>query len=157
MIIRTETISLRSMLSDLLPIAKTTIWIIKIKDSGFGSGRLLDDLFAYVFNDNNCRVILLGDSAQLPPIGTALSPALDEAYLQAYGMKVYSCELSEVVRQDADSGILYNATMLRKMMSDKNIEFPQIKTTGFPEIHSITGAELIEEIENSWDDVWNID
>lgn len=138
---------------------KNTIFIVdeasmignnQVADSGFGSGRLLDDLFAYVFNDNNCRVILLGDSAQLPPIGTALSPALDEAYLQAYGLKVYSCELSEVVRQDANSGILFNATELRKMLTDRNIDFPKLRTSGFPEIHTITGAELIEEIESSY-------
>ena len=119
-------------------------------ENAFGSGRLLDDLFAYAFNDNNCRVILLGDSAQLPPVGTALSPALDEAYLRAYGLKVYSCELSEVVRQDADSGILFNATQLRKMMTDGNFNYPKLKHKDFPEIESITGAELIEEIENSY-------
>lgn len=119
-------------------------------ENAFGSGRLLDDLLAYVFNDNNCRLILLGDSAQLPPIGTVISPALDENYLSAYGMTVFSCELSEVVRQDADSGILFNATQLRKMMTDGNFNFPKLKYKGFPEIQSITGAELIDEIENSY-------
>ena len=112
-------------------------------ESAFGSGRLLDDLLAYVFNDNNCRLILLGDSAQLPPIGTVISPALDENYLSAYGMTVFSCKLSEVVRQDADSGILFNATQLRNMMTDGNFNFPKLKCKGFPEIQSITGAELI--------------
>lgn len=120
------------------------------QESSFGTGRLLDDLLSYVFNDNNCRLILLGDSAQLPPIGTVISPALDESYLQAYGTKVYSYELSEVVRQDADSGILFNATRLRTMMTDKVFDFPKIKTSDFPEIHSITGAELIDEIESSY-------
>ena len=119
-------------------------------ENAFGSGRLLDDLLAFVFNDNNCRLILLGDSAQLPPIGTSISPALDEYYLRAYGLTVYSHELSEVVRQDADSGILMNATDLRMMMAEKNFNFPKLKCKGFPDIYSITGAELIDEIENSY-------
>ncbi len=119
-------------------------------ENTFGSGRLLDDLFAFVFNDNNCRLILLGDSAQLPPVGTSISPALDEFYLCAYGLTFYSYELSEVVRQDADSGILLNATDLREMMTRENFQFPSLRTKGFPDIYSITGAELIDEIENSY-------
>ncbi len=119
-------------------------------DNDFGSGRLLDDLFSFVYNDENCRLILLGDSAQLPPIGTSISPALDDYYLRAYGFNVYSYELSEVVRQDADSGILHNATDLRTMMTEKIFDFPKLKVKKFPDIYSITGAELIDEIENSY-------
>ena len=70
----------------------------------FGSGRLLDDLIAYVYNGQGCRLILLGDNAQLPPVGQQLSPALDERYLQAYGLDVYSLNLSDVARQAADRG-----------------------------------------------------
>ncbi|MCF0206783.1 MAG: AAA family ATPase [Bacteroidales bacterium] len=119
-------------------------------ESAFGTGRLLDDLFSFVFNDNNCRVILLGDTAQLPPVGTSISPALDEHYLKAYGLTLYSYELTEVVRQDTDSGILQNATMLRNMMADGIYEFPKLSVKALPDICSITGAELIDEIENSY-------
>lgn len=119
-------------------------------ESAFGTGRLLDDLFAFAYNDNNCRVILLGDSAQLPPIGTSISPALDENYLRSYGFNLYNYELTDVVRQEADSGILSNATYLRQRLSDDVINFPKLQVKGLPDIFAITGAELIDEIESSY-------
>lgn len=80
----------------------------------FRSRSLLDDIFEYVYNGNNCRLILIGDSAQLPPVGSALSPALDMDYLKAsYDVKAGSFELTEVVRQEENSGILENATSVR--------------------------------------------
>lgn len=79
----------------------------------FGSGRLLDDLIQYVYNGMGCRLMLVGDTAQLPPIGEEESPALSVAMLQGYGLEVTECELTEVVRQSVASGILWNATALR--------------------------------------------
>ncbi|HOZ30358.1 MAG TPA: AAA family ATPase [Bacteroidales bacterium] len=119
-------------------------------NSIFGSGRLLDDLLAFVFNDNNCRLILVGDTAQLPPVGTILSPALDEQYLKATGMKVYVSELSEVVRQSAESGILVNATQIREKISSDNFDFQKFKLEGFQDIVSIPGGELLDELESCY-------
>ncbi len=119
-------------------------------NSIFGSGRLLDDLISFVFNDNNCRLILLGDTAQLPPIGTVISPALDTGYLEALGMKVFGTEMSEVVRQSEESGILVNATYIRQMISDENFELPKFSTKEFPDITSISGAELLDELESCY-------
>ncbi|MCK9256044.1 MAG: AAA family ATPase [Bacteroidales bacterium] len=118
-------------------------------ESIFGSGRLLDDLFAFVYNDNNCRLILVGDSAQLPPVGTNLSPALDYNYIEAYGFQVYKSNLSEVVRQDQDSGILENASNLRLNLESKNISLPKLKTS-LPDVEYITGSDLLEELESSY-------
>jgi exodeoxyribonuclease-5 len=119
-------------------------------NSIFGSGRLLDDLLAFVFNDNNCRLILVGDTAQLPPVGTNLSPALDVKYLEAAGMKVYTSELSEVVRQTAESGILINATSVRENLSSENFNFPKFSLKGFLDIVKISGAEILDELENCY-------
>ena len=116
----------------------------------FGSGRLLDDLLSFVFNGNNCRLILLGDPVQLPPIGTILSPALDKDYIVSLNMKVFSSELYDVVRQTADSGILYNATLIRENIISGRLDFPKIKLNGFNDIISINGSELLEEIENCY-------
>ncbi len=118
--------------------------------SAFGSGRLLDDLLSFVFNDNNCRLILLGDTAQLPPIGTNLSPALDKGYLESLGMKIYNTELNEVVRQDEESGILFNATKIRQMITDEDFKLPKFITDSFNDICSISGTELLEEIESCY-------
>ena len=79
-------------------------------DSGdssiFGSGRLLDDIIRYVYNDNNCKLILLGDTAQLPPVGLDISPALNSKILEEYDLEVIEVELQEVMRQSKESGIL---------------------------------------------------
>ncbi len=116
----------------------------------FGTGRLLDDLLSYVFNDNNCRLILIGDTAQLPPINTNISPALDKDYIQSLGMKVYISNLNEVVRQSKESGILANATKIREMISENNFELPQFETEQFPDIESINGTELLDELESCY-------
>lgn len=83
-------------------------------NSTFGSGCLLDDLIQYVYNDHNCRMLLVGDKAQLPPVGEEESPALRSDVLRAYGLTVYECDLNEVLRQSQDSGILYNASVIRQ-------------------------------------------
>ncbi len=117
----------------------------------FGSGRLLDDLLQYVFNNDACKLIIVGDTAQLPPVGTKLSPALDENYLEAMSFKTYVAELTEVVRQANDSGILTNATMLRDLISeDKCDSLPLLNIKDFDDVIRISGQELINEIENSY-------
>lgn len=114
----------------------------------FGSGRLLDDLMTYVQSASGNKVLLLGDSAQLPPIGLDLSPALDISYMERYG-NVMHVEMSQVLRQAAQSGILYNATLLRHHITAGIQELPAWKTEGFTDIHRITGGDLIECISEA--------
>ncbi len=121
-----------------------------LSGSVFGSGRLLEDLLSFVFNDNNCRLILVGDTAQLPPVNTLLSPALDKKYLESLNMKVYESELSEVVRQATESGILFNATNLRNNLDIIQTDIPKLTTAGFTDIIRTSGNELLEEIENCY-------
>ena len=82
-------------------------------DSAFGSGCLLDDLMEFVYSGQNCRMLLIGDKAQLPPVGEEESPALMADVLRGYGMTVYECDLNQVLRQSEASGILWNATRIR--------------------------------------------
>ncbi len=123
--------------------------------SVFGSGRLLDDLVEYVRSNSGNKLILIGDSAQLPPVGELISNALSLDYLRMYGAVEYS-ELKEVVRQAQDSGILYNATIIREMIERGEGGFPQLMTDGFDDIENITGTDLIEMISTSYDR-WGID
>ena len=116
------------------------------QESAFGSGRLLDDLMQFVYNGMNCRMMLIGDKAQLPPVGEEESPALMTSVLRSYGMKVYECDLNQVLRQSEDSGILWNATRIRggEMM------LPQIRLKGFRDVQVVTGDELIESLATSY-------
>lgn len=118
--------------------------------SVFGSGCLLDDLIEYVYNGKNCRLILIGDSAQLPPVGLDISPALDPRELEAcYNLEVKMHTLTQVVRQNEESGILMNATELRRKLNDDEEGFPSLSTDTYPDIYKITGADLIEEISSA--------
>ncbi len=122
--------------------------------SSFGTGRLLDDFLSYLDGGQRCKMIFVGDLAQLPPVGTVLSPALDPNELKANGLHVEEFTLREVVRQSLNSGILYNATMLRQMLRDKLLhQFPQFKLAGFDDIVSVTGEEVIEHIGSSYSSV----
>jgi len=114
----------------------------------FGSGRLLEDVLNFVFGKGNCKLILIGDVAQLPPVGFDDSPALDKDNLRSLGLNVNDFFLSEVVRQEEDSGILYNATKLRLAMSESFFEptFPELEAKSFPDFKRITGEELIDEL-----------
>ena len=101
----------------------------------FGSGRLLDDLVQYVYNGLGCRLMLIGDTAQLPPIGEEESPALSVAALQGYGLEVTECVLTKVVRQTEGSGILSNATALReRIVNEDFFEYPKICCKNYPDI-----------------------
>lgn len=116
----------------------------------FGSGDLLDDLIMYVKSNEGNKLILMGDPAQLPPIGLEKSPALDEYYLQQY-TKVSSVFLTTVVRQERESGILYNATKLRQEIESNNLCNPQFEVEEFEDFRRIGGGELIEEIGDAFD------
>ena len=117
----------------------------------FGSGCLLDDLVHFVYQGHNDRLMLIGDKAQLPPIGEEESPALHAAMLEGYGLSVYECDLNEVLRQSEKSGILYNATMIRQMITHDDItQLPKIHFSGFSDIQQMPGAELIEALADSY-------
>ena len=119
-------------------------------ESHFGSGRLLDDLMEYVYGGDGCRLILIGDTAQLPPVGQVLSPALDKSQLECYGFPVDQFTLTEVVRQAKESGVLYNATYLRNLLEeDFSGAFPKIDVD-FPDMKKISGEDLIETISSTY-------
>ena len=115
----------------------------------FGSGSLLDDLIKYIRSGRDCRLILVGDNAQLPPVGSAFSPALDRDVMSGYGDVVYA-SMDDVVRQQAESGILFNATMLRCMLENGIHEVPQLDMS-FADVESISGGEVMEKVQECYD------
>ena len=120
-------------------------------ESSFGSGCLLDDLMQFVYNGQNCRLMLIGDKAQLPPVGEQESPALMASVLRGYGMKVYECDLNQVLRQSEDSGILCNATSIRNLsLITHHLSLPKIRLNGFADIQMVPGDELIEALASSY-------
>ena len=126
--------------------------------AAFGSGNLLDDLVSFVRNGAGCRLLMIGDAAQLPPVGHEYSPALSEDYMSRFGGVCFS-ELTTVVRQGAESGILYNATMLRTVIAEDYATggglFPtddlELSTDGFDDVERIGGGELIEALSDAID------
>jgi len=119
--------------------------------SSFGSGHLLDDLIYYVYSGENCRLIMMGDVAQLPPVMQIESPALNMQTLEKYNLNVEEILLTQVVRQSEDSGILYNATRLREALHNKNVEiYPKICLGSFLDIKKVSGEDLIEEISSAY-------
>jgi exodeoxyribonuclease-5 len=121
-----------------------------VDSSLFGSGKLLDDLIEYVYSGTDCKLILVGDTAQLPPVGSVLSPALDPASLGVYGFGLISCELRQVVRQSETSGVLMNATRVRLQVAETNLVHPSIDCINYKDTIRITGEELIDEISSAY-------
>lgn len=123
-----------------------------VDSSAFGTGRLLDDLIHYVYSGENCRLLLIGDTAQLPPVGEEDSPALQETELLGYGLEVRNAMLSQIVRQAESSGILYNATRIRNALNKGKTEaYPKLKISKFTDIVRISGEDLIDEITAVYD------
>ena len=118
-------------------------------DTPFANGQLLDDLIQFVYNGRNCRMLLIGDRAQLPPVGEEESPALLSEVLCGYGLHVHECDLNEVLRQSQESGILFNATRIR----EGGMVLPQIRLAGFEDITVVPGDELIESLSSSFSKV----
>lgn len=116
--------------------------------SPFGSGSLLDDLFRYVRQGTRCRILFVGDDAQLPPVGHDRSPALDPDFMAAYGAVEYGT-LDEVMRQSDDSGILFNATMVRCML-EAGITEPPLFEMSYPDFRAIDGGEFLEKVEECY-------
>ena len=137
---------------------------------------VLDDLIQFVYNGRNCRLMLIGDHAQLPPVGEEESPALMSSVLSSYGLHVHECTLNEVLRQSQESGILWNATVIRGLIfqqrtgtdlyglrnimpPEKKSEqvrvspLPKIQFAGFSDIKVVPGDELIETLASSYSKV----
>ena len=123
-----------------------------IGETAFGSGCLLDDLMQFVYNGQNCRLLLIGDQAQLPPVGEEESPALSAHVLRGYGMRVYETDLNQVLRQSEDSGILWNATMIRNLWRGEAgmVRLPKICFHGFTDIQVVMGNELVDNLSSSY-------
>ena len=118
-------------------------------NSMFGSGNLLDDLIEYVYSGRNCRMLLIGDRAQLPPVGEEESPALMADVLRSYYLTVYESDLNQVLRQSEESGVLWNATQIRR----GTISLPKVRVSGFPDIHVVSGNDLIDQLGSSYSQV----
>lgn len=118
----------------------------------FGTGRLLDDLVQFVYSGQGCRLLLMGDTAQLPPVGEELSPALYADALRGYGLEVVETDLTQVVRQEQQSGILWNATALRRLIAEEEWGvLPKIRISGFPDVKLLPGNELIDALSACYD------
>ena len=135
--------------------AKKTVFIVDEssmfnESSGFGKSGLLTDLINYIFNESSNKLILIGDDAQLPPVGQVASPALDIDYLRnTFKLSCIGSTLTEVMRQEEESGILFNATNFRKLLKDKN---PVIKiNTAFADTYKMTGERLEDGIRYAYD------
>jgi len=132
---------------------------IPSQSSLFGSGSLLDDLMQYVYSGHQCKLLLIGDTAQLPPVKLDLSPALNEGVLSlTYNKEVTRMELDEVVRQEQDSGILFNATLLREAIAGSYFDSFQFNLKGFKDIiRLIDGHEIMDAINDAYSSLGNED
>ena len=123
-------------------------------EAAFGSGRLLDDLVKYVYSGDGCSLLLLGDTAQLPPVMQDFSPALSPDELKGYGLSVHEFTLTHVVRQALESGVLFHATDIREQIDTNNTDhFPVFRLDGFSDIFRLDGTDLIDEIQRSYNTV----
>lgn len=120
------------------------------EQSAFGSGHLLDDLVDFVRSNYGNRLIIIGDSAQLPPVGMQLSEALDPLHLEKYGRLIY-VKMTSVVRQAEASGILINATSVRNIIDSGKSERPSLFDHGFTDVKVIGGGEILEELNNCYE------
>lgn len=119
--------------------------------SVFGTGNLLTDLLEYVYNGKGCKLLLSGDTAQLPPVGLNMSPALNKQDLDTFSDNILVEELREVVRQKKESGILHTATIIRNRLDSNDFSLPLFSLKGFSDIERIGGDGLIENIASCYD------
>ena len=182
-IYRQKTITDADSFSLNVNLSKHTLFIVDeasmisnegLSSSTFGTGRLLDDLIQYVYSGEGCRLMLMGDTAQLPPVGDEESPALMPSVLASYGLQVYEHTLTQVMRQLSESGILYNATMIRcKLMELNGAEMPDFVSSysdasagsspasvidyrAFSDVCRLPGDELVESLTTAYSH-WGVD
>jgi exodeoxyribonuclease-5 len=124
----------------------------EVSDSrAFGNHGLLDDLLRYVYSGERCRLILMGDAAQLPPVMQLESPAMNGDYLRGCQLQVFETELTQVARQSEDSGILYNATRIRQHLQSHRLnDYPRLRLRGFTDVRQVGGSELIETLSSAY-------
>ena len=155
-------------------LARNTLFIVDeasmigddASGSVFGSGHLLDDLITFVYSGEGCRLLMLGDTAQLPPVGQEESPALQREVLQMYGLKVQVVQLTEVMRQGHLSGVLENATVIRRRVADLSMpdEYTDFDALEQPvrlhcrkDVIAINGSMLIDTLSDAYDQVGDDD
>lgn len=114
------------------------------------TANLLEDLIHYVFSGINCRLIFLGDTAQLPPVGCETSPAMNVDLLKSLGLRVSRAVMTKTVRQASDSGILWNATWLRKAMKQQPFPAPSLRISGFSDVSAVNGEDLLDQITTAY-------
>ena len=138
-------------------VAENTVFIVDeasmISDQvhDYSGQSLLKDLISFVYNGKNCKLMLVGDTAQLPPVGSEKSSALDPKILnENFGLNLFSYELTDVVRQEKESGILYNATQLRELIRKNKNTFPKFNLAGFKDIFKMTGERLVEGLSYAY-------
>lgn len=173
-IYRQKTITDTDSFSLNVNLSKHTLFIVDeasmisnegLSSATFGTGRLLDDLIQYVYSGEDCRLMLMGDTAQLPPVGEEESPALMPSVLASYGLQVYEQTLTQVMRQLSESGILYNATMIRcKLMelrgdgmwdADAGLMASNggsgiVDGLSFADVSRVAGNDLVDSLESSY-------
>ena len=143
-------------------LASNTLFIVDeasmVSDQLSGNNRdtLLNDLVKYVYNKKNCKLLLVGDTAQLPPVGSDESPALDAQLMKSeFCLDVFSYEMTDVLRQQKDSGILFNVTRIRDMIRKGKETMPQIITKGYKDVFRMTGERLEEGLEYAYNKYGN--
>jgi len=137
-------------LTDGVFIVDEASMIGESQSAGDVRGSLLEDLLQYVYSGDGCRMILLGDTAQLPPVGCVESPAMSPDVLKGFGLRVTRAVMTRVVRQSKDSGILYNATWLRQAMLRDPLPVPKLFTRQFADVATVCGEELEDEISAAY-------
>jgi len=136
-------------------LANDTLFIVDeasmISDESGAGQNLLRDLVSYVYNTKNCKLVLVGDTAQLPPVGSDYSPALDFKLMKkTFAVDLYTFELTDVLRQEKESGILMNVTAMRELIRKGEEFYPHIVTKGFKDVYRMTGERLPEGLEYAY-------
>ena len=141
-----------NMLRRVFFVVDEASMISNTQDYASQHSSLLDDLISFVYaGDQQCRLILVGDTAQLPPVGEAESPALQADVLRSYGLDVMQTTLRQIVRQQEASGILWNATVLRRLIDTEQVfDLPKIRFFGFKDVRNVPGDELIDTLSNCY-------
>src|SRR3569833_1457921 len=136
-------------------LANDTLFIVDeasmISDESGAGQSLLRDLVSYVYNTKNCKLVQVGDTAQLPPVGSDYSPALDFKLMKkTFAVDLYTFELTDVLRQEKESGILMNVTAMRELIRKGEEFYPHIVTKGFKDVYRMTGERLPEGLEYAY-------